>query len=425
MRIKLISGWGNNPKILSKVFAPKTIEEAQNIIDENLEICPLGNGRAYGDAGLNHQSISSKNLKNIISFDEKEGFIECESGVLLDEILKTSIPKGWFLGVTPGTKYVSIGGAIGSDIHGKNHHFAGCFSEFVETFSILTESGLRICSLDENRELFNSTFGAMGQTGFIVSARIKLIPIQSSNITGNQIQVKNLSEMMDVFEKHSSTTYSVAWIDCLAKKEKLGRGVVSFGEHSTDGTLEYIAKKGPIIPGFFPGFMLNKISIGLFNKLYFAKGKSKSFTQSYEPFFYPLDGLQQWNNIYGGNGFIQYQFVLPLKTSRTGLNEIINFVAQYKTPPFLTVLKLFGKGNPSKPHSFPIEGYTLAMDFKWHEGIHQLVQKLDELVIKYEGRVYLAKDRLSDSAVIPNRPHLNSKFKSLQSKRLDLSDQLK
>jgi FAD/FMN-containing dehydrogenase/short-subunit dehydrogenase len=423
MRIKQISSWGNYPKISAQVFSPEKIKDASQLIQNSNSIIPRGSGRSYGDASLNNQVLSTKNFNKIISFDESTGVLKVQSGVLLDDVLKLTIPKGYFLQITPGTKYISIGGAIAADVHGKNHHKVGCFSNCVTSFELINQQGVLInCSATENSDIFLDTFGSMGLTGLITSVELKLIAIQSSDINVRQIQVRNLEEMMDAFQKNTSTTYSVAWIDCLAKGKNLGRGVISLGEHSSEATeLKYQDKAGFKIPFYFPNFSLNKISIGIFNMLYYAKGKSKEFNINYDAFFYPLDGLKDWNKIYGKNGFIQYQFVLPLQTSKEGLEDILQFVANSKTPPFLSVLKLFGKENSSTPHSFPMEGYTLAMDFKWHPGVDKLIRILDQKVTQYKGRVYLAKDAGSSASLINNRPISNDTFSSLQTKRLDLN----
>lgn len=423
MPVKVRSGWGNFPKVTTELVTPTSIEEVKQTIDRSKTITPQGNLRSYGDAALGTRVISSKKLNRILDFDCHSGLLKVESGVKLSSILELIVPKGWFLGVTPGTKYITVGGALAADVHGKNHHSEGCFSNFVESFSLINSEGeILNCSLLENKELFYETFGSMGQTGFVTQITLRLKKIVSSNIDVHQVQVNNLKEMFSSFEENKEFKYSVAWIDCLSSKSSLGRGVITYGEHANAGALDVPKKKPLNIPGFFPGFALNKLSIKVFNALYFSKGKTKDFTVHYDQFFYPLDGLKNWNNIYGKNGFIQYQFVLPLETSFEGIEDVLNFVSQYKTPPFLSVLKLMGKSNPKTMNSFPIEGYTLAMDFKMHKGIEQLVAELDQRVAKYKGRVYLAKDAMSDPNLSNYQTVRSNKFTSDQSQRLALGE---
>lgn len=423
MSVKQNSGWGNFPKVFSSIETPSTIEEAKSVVKKKAVVIPQGNLRSYGDAALGTNVITTQKLNSIIEFDAEAGILVCESGVLLATILKEIVPKGWFLGVTPGTKFITVGGAVAADVHGKNHHSEGCFSNFVNSFSLINGKGEEIeCSATENESLYYATFGAMGSTGLVTKVNLKLKKISSSNIDVHQVQVQNLKEMFSSFEENKEYTYSVAWIDCLQGKEQIGRGVITYGEHAKQGELAEEAKSGLNIPGFFPSVFLNKLSITLFNALYFAKGKSKDYSTDYNQFFYPLDGLNNWNNIYGKNGFIQYQFVLPMETSFEGIEKVLKLVWKHSTPPFLSVLKLMGKANQATPNSFPIEGYTLAMDFKWHPGIEKLVAQLDEIVEDNKGRVYLAKDALSNPSLSSYKKSKSKKFSSIQSERLELGD---
>ena len=280
-----------------------------------------------------------------------------ESGILLSEILKTIVPKGWFLKITPGTKFITVGGAIASDVHGKNHHKEGCFSECVEEFDLMLPDG-NIASCNKKDELFKATCGGMGLTGVIISAKISLIKINSKNIDQITIKTKNLKETFQAFEDYSSYPYSVAWIDCLAKGKETGRCLLKVGNFSNDGDLSYKQKKKINIPFIFPLFLLNTLSVKIFNWIYYHKSYKNKSNQKVDidEFFYPLDNLNNWNRIYGKKGFTQYQFILPKKDSYDGLFEILSAISNSGKSSFLSVLKLYGKENKNYL-SFPMEGY--------------------------------------------------------------------
>ena len=425
-----ISNWGNYPVVEAEVIETSDLVLLENNIKKAPSIIARGNGRSYGDASLNEVVYSTNKLNNVYSFDKEKGIIECDAGVTLAVILELIVPEGFFLEVTPGTKFITVGGAIAADIHGKNHHQKGCFSQCLLSFTLMTESGeIKTCSRAENKELFFQTIGGMGLTGIILKARFNLQPIATSYISYTNYSADDLDELMELFQKHKSTPYSVAWIDCLAKGDKKGRGIFMSGRHAELDELPIKYRNTPLLyrPKFkfkigfnFPSYVLSSFTIGLFNRYFFTKNKFKKKTGvvTIENFFYPLDSIKNWNRIYGKKGFIQYQCVLPLSTSKSGLENILDTVSSHSTPPFLTVLKLFGKSNKEAPWSFPIEGYTLAMDFKIHEGIEELVQNLDKIVKKFDGRIYLAKDALSSNEVIEVPHPITEKFSSVQSKRL-------
>ncbi len=427
--------WGMYPKIQSKVIACSTFTQIKDQINASSSLIPYGNGRSYGDSALSENLLPMRRFDRFLNFDEKRALLEVESGVLLSEILESFIPRGYFLKVTPGTKLITVGGAIASDIHGKNHHVEGCFSECVESFELMLPNGeIVTCSKTQNRELFLATCGGMGLTGVILKASIYLKEINSQYIDQITIKSRNLKESFEAFEKYSDYPYSVAWIDCLAKGEDLGRSLLMVGDFSQDGDLDYVAKRGPTIPFNFPSFALNNWSVRAFNFLYYNRVKEKISKQKVgiDSFFYPLDAISHWNRIYGKNGFTQYQFILPKESSYEGLQEILGLIAESGKGSFLAVLKLYGKANENYL-SFPIEGYSLALDFKIEPDLFDLLDRLDEVVDRLGGRIYLTKDvRVSKEVFERGYPQIEKfrklrkeqgmqeKFQSLQSRRLGL-----
>jgi len=397
-----LSSWGQYPRIDSSVIKPLNTLQIENALENAPEgsIIPRGLGRSYGDSALADHVLDLTSMDHFIGFDEDKGTLTCEAGVSLAEILDTFVPVGWFLPVTPGTKFVTVGGAIASDVHGKNHHVQGCFSDHVIEIKIFTiSSGLVICSREINSELFYASCGGMGLTGIIVEATFKLIPVKSSLINETTIKAKNLEEALKLFETYRRTTYSVAWIDCLSTGNALGRSLLMIGEHADAGELKS-GKSGKLaIPFDMPGFFLNQYSVQAFNFLYYNRVRQKASERlvHYEPFFYPLDGIHQWNRLYGKNGFTQYQFVLPRAAGLEGMSTVLKRIADSKRGSFLAVLKVFGADNRNYL-SFPMEGYTLALDFKLDQGLFDLLDELDEIVRDYGGRVYLTKDvRMSEA----------------------------
>ena len=385
--------------------------------------------------------ISSLAYNKLLSFDYKNGILKCQSGLLLKDILDVIVPKGWFLPVTPGTKLITMGGAIASNVHGKNHHKEGAFSDHLVNFSIMLDNGsIVICSKDKNQDLFWATCGGMGLTGFILDATITLKPIETAYIKQLSLKANNLDELIDYLHQYRKWTYTVAWMNTNTKGKSLGKGIVICGEHATlndvqeNKNLKPLAEKKQFklnIPFFFPSIVLNFYSIQLFNFLYFHKQIKKRATTiiPYDNFFYPLDKIQNWNRIYGRRGFVQYQFVIPEKKD---LIKVIEMISRSRKASFLTVLKEFGHHQQGLM-SFPMKGYTLALDFPISKGIWTFLNELDQCVLKYKGRVYLAKDaRMTKDmffSCYPNAQEFVSllkskniqKFTSLQSQRLGLT----
>ena len=430
--MSLIS-WGNYPRTQNSVHELQDIQSLKEKLSTDGDFIAFGNGRSYGDSAISDNIIHTKPYDYFLNFDETNGVLEVRSGALLSDILESVVKHGWFLKVTPGTKLITVGGAIASDIHGKNHHIEGCFSECVEEFTIMMADG-EIKTAQKGDELFLATCGGMGLTGVILTAKITLKKINSQFIRQTTIKTKNLKETFTAFEEYKHLPYSVAWIDCLAQEEDLGKCLLMVGDFADDGDLNYKPKSKLNIPFNFPNFALNKFSVKAFNWLYYAKapnGVSKQRVH-FDSFFYPLDSIRNWNRIYGTNGFTQYQFILPKESSFDGLQKILTKIAESGKGSFLAVLKLYGAENENYL-SFPIEGYSLALDFKIEAGLFELLDELDEVVNEYGGRIYLTKDvRVSEDAfekgyskidkfrAFRKENGLNEKFNSLQSKRVGI-----
>jgi len=445
-----LSGWGRYPQIEITPLKPAHTPAVQSMIaaqaNSSLGLSGLvarGLGRSYGDSALANTLITTQYLDHFLAFDEETGILHCASGVSFAEILKVFVPKGWFLPVTPGTQFVTVGGAIASDVHGKNHHLDGSFSAHLINLKLMVASGeILECSATQHRELFLATCGGMGLTGIILEASFQMLAIESAYIQETTWKTHNLAETLVLFDEFQKTTYSVAWIDCLSTGKQLGRSLLMLGEHAkkedlAEGLGEGLqtAKTGKLsIPIDMPNAVLNSHSVKAFNSLYYNKIRQKQTQRQvhYAPFFYPLDSLQNWNRLYGKNGFIQYQFVLPKSSGLEGLTKILSKIAESKRGSFLAVLKAFGKGNDNYL-SFPVEGYTLALDFKIDSTLFAFLNELDSIVLDYSGRLYLTKDaRMSEATFKQSYPlweqfqkvrtqyGAEKRFNSLQSQRLGL-----
>lgn len=429
--IQKVTNWGNYPIVEKEMRSEDSFQKIKEFVLTHNEVIARGNGRCYGDASLGEHIFSTKKLNKFISFDRLNGIIECESGVLLSDILEIAVPQGYFLYVTPGTKFVSVGGAIASDVHGKNHHSEGCFSEYVIEFKLMIENGdIITCSREVNSEKFWATIGGMGLTGIILTAKFSLKNIQTAYIRQESIKADNLDEIFRLFEESESWTYSVAWIDCLQKGKNIGRSILMRGEHAFQHELPQKLKEQPLrlkekfepkVPFYFPGFVLNALTVKIFNYFYFKKQSKKEVKDfiDYETFFYPLDFVKDWNKIYGKSGFIQYQMMIPKEKGREGMRKILETIANSGNGSFLAVLKLYGKENPQAYNSFPFEGYSLALDFKVNVKLRKLIDRLDDIVEEYNGKIYRTKDSMSRSSLTNYLKNVeSSKFVSLQHRRI-------
>ena len=360
-------------------------------------LLPYGNGRSYGDSCLNAGGalLKTRRLDRFISFDPATGVLACESGVLFDEILRLVVPQGWFLPVTPGTRFVTIGGAIANDVHGKNHHLAGTFGRHVHCFELLRSDGQRLlCSGAENPEWFAATVGGLGLTGLITWAEIQLRRIGNPWMDSETIRYQSLDDFFALCrESDRDYEYTVSWVDCAGKGKKLGRGLFMRANHAP--ALAEPAKHQPrtrTFPFVPPVSLVNSLSLKAFNALYYHKQSGRSL-QHYESFFYPLDGILEWNKLYGPRGFYQYQCVVPLQASKEATTQLLQEIGQSGLGSFLAVLKLCGSPLSPGMLSFPQSGVSLALDFPNRgESLHKLFTRLDAIVSEAGGRIYPAKD---------------------------------
>jgi FAD/FMN-containing dehydrogenase len=420
-----LSGWGRYPVVDSIRLAIEKTQDLYSHLKNKSPLIPYGNGRSYGDSALAEYHLPMRNLDRYLNFDSDNGVLTCESGVLISDIIATFLPRGWFLKITPGTKRVTIGGAIAADVHGKNHHKEGCFSECVKEFKLLLPNGeVYRCSREENTALFHATCGGMGLTGVILETTIQLKQVHSRWINQTTVKTSNLEETFEAFEEYRQAPYSVAWIDSLAKGKKLGRSILLTGSFAGGGKSSPDPGTSLSIPFDFPSFVLNRKTIRVFNTLYYAKVKSGVSRQKVDidSFFYPLDGIRNWNRIYGSNGFTQYQFILPKSNSFEGLNIILDKISKSSFGSFLSVIKLHGKENDNYL-SFPMEGYSLALDFKIQPGLIDFLLELNEIVVGYGGRIYLAKDATMDQQTFDAGYPRAVEFRELR-KSLDLDETL-
>ena len=415
----MLSGWGNNINISSNIYFPKNDEDISNLFkqDKILNLIPRGLGRSYGDSSLAKNIISLKDYQKFINFDDQLGIIECSANCSLNEILKLIVKKSWFFNVTPGSKFITIGGAIASDVHGKNHHLDGSFSDYVISFKIITGEGILYnCDKKENSNLFHATCGGMGLTGIIVSAKIKLLKIKSKFINTQIIKTKNLKDTILKFKKLNNHKYLVAWIDALSKNESIGRSIIFTGNHSDDGNLELLGKKKINISSTFPGFLLNQYTIKLFNKIYyFFHRNDKKFKQNLDNFFYPLDNINNWNNLYGKNGFIQIQVLIEEEDFENIIYEILKFFQEKKQFSFLSTLKELGSGNANYL-SFPCKGYSLTLDLKMNRNLKNVYREFELLLKNYKTKIYLTKDSFMSEQYFRNTYKNLNKFREIKEK---------
>ena len=430
-----ISGWGGYPTQDAQVITPLSISTYKTQLERHPSLIPRGMGRSYGDSAIAATVLQTTYCDHFIGFDTATGLITVEAGATLRDILKVTVKHGWFLPVTPGTSFVTVGGAIASDVHGKNHHVAGTFGQHVVSITMMLGDGAIVStSSTELPDLFHATCGGMGLTGVILTAAIRLIPIKSAYINQRTIKAGSIEEACEAFEANSSSTYSVAWIDCLSTGQHLGRSVLMVGEYSDSGGLD-LAIKAPIaVPFHTPAALLNGVTMRAFNTTYWSKAAhNKSQTIPLLPYFYPLDAIGGWNKLYGKAGFVQYQFVLPKADGVANMRKVLTQIAQSGAGSFLAVLKQFGPANQNLL-SFPIEGYTLSQDFKMSPSVIDLLRRLDDMVAYMGGRVYLTKDAVMREAsfkttypkwqefeAVRQKYGAIGKFASAQSKRMGLA----
>lgn len=437
-----LSGWGRYPRAEGRLSAPRSEAALRALLAEG-PLIARGMGRAYGDPAIGPHVAATQHLNRMIAFDPATGQLVAESGVTLQEVIAAFLPRGWFPSVTPGTQFVSLGGAIAADVHGKNHHSEGSFGAFTDWIDVMgSDGGVTRCSRTDNADLFHWTLGGMGLTGIILRAAIRLRRVESGYIRQTTLAAPDLSAALEAFEATYSATYSMAWIDCAATGARMGRSIVMNGEHAALADLPPAQRRAPFaarghlsprVPLDFPGFVLNPWTIRAFNQLYYAMGARRAGTAltGWEPFFYPLDAIRDWNRIYGRRGFMQFQCVVPMEARAEGLRAILNAISRTGAGSFLAVLKRFGPQDSRL--SFPMEGCTLALDFPLTRRSLDLMPELDRITADHGGRFYLAKDsRMSAETLRRTDPRwtafadhrrqtgLDRAFASALSRRLEL-----
>ncbi len=442
-RMTMLSGWGRFPKLHCKVSRPRTEADLRNLLAEG-SLIARGNGRAYGDSALNTRATADmRQFNHMLAFDAETGQLTAEAGVMLGDVIAAFLPRGWFPPVTPGTQFVTLGGMIAADVHGKNHHRHGSFGNFVDWIDVMQADGeILRCSPDDNRDLFEWTIGGMGLTGIILRAAFRLSRVETGWVKQTVIPTADLESTMTAFEAAQDATYSVAWIDCLSSGTRLGRSLLLLGEHASRGELSAAAQANPfailnrrkLAIAFDMPSILHAVPLArAFNALHHWRGAAgtRSRLVDWYRYFYPLDAIPGWNRLYGREGLIQFQCVLPLDRSRQGLHVLLGAIAASRQAPLLAVLKRMGRQDSR--FSFPMEGYTLALDFPATPAVLELLKRLDRIAIEHGGRFYLAKDsRMAAATFRASEPRLPEflamraekgraqAFASAQSERLGL-----
>jgi decaprenylphospho-beta-D-ribofuranose 2-oxidase len=413
---ELLAGWGRTAPTHATVVHPHTADAAADAIlaADDRGLVARGLGRGYGDCAQNAGGtvLDGPGMSGLIDLDWNTGVVRVQAGTSLDDLMRWLVPLGYFVPVTPGTRMVTVGGAIASDIHGKNHHVKGAFSEHVHGLRLVDGRGeVRDVTPDGDPEVFRATAGGMGLTGVILDATVKMTPITSSLISVDTDRTADLDEVMQLMiEGDADYEYSVAWIDLIAKGRNMGRSILQRGRFATEDEarasgvtdpLRYAPKQLPSPPDLFPSGLLNRLTVRAFNELWYRKAPvcRRDELQTIEQFFHPLDMIAEWNRIYGPRGFLQWQFVVPDEAGDV-VRTAVERLSTSGVSSFLAVLKRFGPGNANYL-SFPRQGWTLALDIPVLPGLDRLLDELDELVVEAGGAVYLAKDSRVRPELVP------------------------
>ena len=399
MASRVISSWGNVIRAPHMLFGLTSRYDGFPVAPDNTTVLPFGNGRSYGDSCLNVGGalLQTRSLDRFMHFDRDTGVLACEAGVLLGEILQLVVPAGWFLPVVPGTCYVTVGGAIANDVHGKNHHHAGTFGRHVRRFELLRSNGARLnCSPAENPEWFAATVGGLGLTGVVTWAELQLRPIPGPHLDVESIRFSHLNEFFSLCgESERDFEYTVAWIDCLGRGKHLGRGLLQRARHAATSSSGPVTSRKLSVPFPLPISLVNGLSLRVFNTLHYHRqwARQKRSSQYFQSFFFPLDGILHWNRLYGPTGFYQYQCVVPNSAGREATAELLEAIAHSGLGSFLAVSKRFGAVDSPGMLSFPRAGVTLALDFPNRGArVKQLFETLDRIVTRAGGTLYPAKD---------------------------------
>jgi L-gulonolactone oxidase len=393
-----VSSWGRLRRVPHRVTRPAFLDEAQGAARSgDGPLACYGLGRSYGDVCLNENGrlLVTDLLDRIVLFDRERGLLRAEAGLSLDRLLRVIVPAGWFVPVLPGTKFVTLGGAVANDVHGKNHEHAGTFGAHVTAIGLARSSGeILTLSRTENAELFAATVGGLGLTGVILWVELELDPIRSAQFDTETFPLAGLAEFFTRAEESRDWPYTAAWIDCLAKGSDTGRGFFTRGRHAETGGLTVHAAPRLAAPIEAPGFLLNGYSMSLFNTLMrrrpFMYGAKRVH---YDPFLFPLDSVAHWNRLYGRRGFFQHQCAVPTAAAFDTIRKLLELTAEFGEGSFLLVLKLFGDKPSPGLLSFPLPGATLALDFpNKGESTRRLLSQMADVVLAAGGRLYPAKD---------------------------------
>ncbi len=443
-----LTGWGRTAPTPALLTPVREESDARKVVELTTSrgVLPRGLARSYGDAAQNAGGhvLDMTAADRVLAVDLAGAEVEVEAGISLDRLMNLFVPLGMFVPVTAGTRYVTVGGAIAADIHGKNHHIAGSFSQHVRWLDLLTADGqVRRIGPDQDAELFWATVGSMGLTGVILRARVRMKPIETSRILVDTDRTPDLDSLMTLLtETDHLYDYSVAWIDCVTRGARMGRSVLTRGRFARLDELPAKLQADPLryrgsvkisVPDVFPPRLLNHATVAAFNELWYRKSpkRKRDQLQGIPTFFHPLDGVGEWNRVYGPRGFVQYQFTVPFGQEEA-MREALVRISSSGSASFLAVLKRFGEGNPGML-SYPSPGWTLALDIPVVEGLATLLDELDELVVAAGGRIYLAKDsrvrpeafeqmypRLDDFRAVRRRVDPNGVFTSDLARRLEL-----
>ncbi len=404
-------GWARHPRVTAEVARPERRREVEAALADRGDkpVLAHGLGRSYGDAALidGGRVVLTRRLDKMLGFDPETGWVRVEAGVSIQDLIDTFLPRGWFVPVVPGTQFVTVGGAIANDIHGKNHHSDGTFCDHVRRVELLTAKGeVVICDAETEPDLFWATVAGLGLTGIILSAEIKLAPVAGPWIEMESIRLRNLDHFFEESANSKTFSHVVTWLDSVAKGGSMGRGILMRGRHAAPGVTGGGVMGGVIgkvtdalepvldVPFDLPDGLMNTVTMRLFNEAYYRKHPKGTVSSvvHYKPYFFPLDAIRNWNRGYGPRGMVQYQLVVPPDPQNAAMREVLKQVSESGMPSFLTVMKEFG--DTTHPWlSFPRPGMFVALDFpRFGPALDHLLDRLDALVVEAGGRIYLGKD---------------------------------